>query len=363
MKKGYEGLEALAREITKRAEAKVDLVANTGNIAMHNYPSDGVMLTVGDREFKVADTAHRQLQGHLKIPADYYDRMLQEEPGLLAQNVNTWLHKNKENRLVRTLFGSTRAFLSDRYRPLENEDLAQAVLPVLIERKLSVMSCSITDRRMYIKAVDETVERALHNAGARFGDGGHKIVKVVAPAITISNSEIGEGAVSVLGGVFERWCSNLGTFGERSTRKYHVGGKHELAGEETYALLSDETRKKTDEAVWAQISDVVAAAFDQAKFDALCDKIDDTAKDKIEGDVVKVVSFATKKFGLNETEGKSVLEHLIKGGDLSRLGLYDAVTRASADVESYDRASELERIGGAIIELPRNQWQELAAAA
>jgi hypothetical protein len=39
------------------------------------------------------------------------------------------------------------------------------------------------------------------------------------------------------------------------------------------------------------------------------------------------------------------------------------VTRMSADVESYDRATELERVGAKVIELPKHEWREIAEAA
>ena len=47
-----------------------------------------------------------------------------------------------------------------------------------------------------------------------------------------------------------------------------------------------------------------------------------------------------------------MLKHLIKGGDLSAWALANAVTRAAADLESYDRATEFEALGGKVIELP-----------
>lgn len=371
MKAGIGGLAALRAEIERRAKGKQDLVAATTNMRVAAYASGeegapAVDLTVGQgdntKRFTINSVAHRQIQSHLKIPADYYDRMLASQPELLAENINTWLWANRENRLVRTLFGTTRAFLSDRYRPLENEDLAEAVLPPLEALDLTVMSCQITDTRLYIKAVDRKVERELQAKGGHFGDGRHNIVRVVSPAITIGNSEVGMGALSVLTGVYDGFCSNLATFSERSTRKYHVGAKMEL-GEEVYAMLSDETRRKTDEALWAQIGDVVKAAFERAQFDSLCDKIDATASDKVTGDVVKVVSFAQKKFGLTEAEGAEVMRNFAGAGDLSRFGLYNAVTASAQGVEDYDRATELERLGGQIIELPREQWREIAEAA
>ena len=197
---------------------------------------------------------------------------------------------------------------------------------------------------------------------AHLGDGGHTIIRCLAPALTVSNSEVCEGALSLLGGVYDGWCSNLATYKEKSMRKYHVGAKHEL-GENVYAMLSDDSRRKADVALWAAVGDVVRGAFDRASFDALCDKIEGTQKDKIEGDVVKAVQLSARRFGFNESQSKSVLDHLIKGGDLSRFGLHNAITRASQDLDDYDTASDFERIGAQVIELPAREWQEIARAA
>lgn len=139
MKTGIHSLQALVDELNRRAAAKEDLICPTTALeaVVHDVAGSAkahVLLQIKDRQpTPINNIAHRQLQGHLKIPADYYDRMLQEQPELLASNINTWLHANRENRLVRQLFGTTRAFLSDKFRPLENEDLAAAIAEPLVE--------------------------------------------------------------------------------------------------------------------------------------------------------------------------------------------------------------------------------------
>jgi len=366
MKSG-KSLQDLAREIERRAAAKKDVVVKTDHVTMIKAPllsTARVHLQIADAfEVGVNSIANQQIAEHVDIPKKYYDRMLTSDPALLCTNVNAWFGKEPVARMVRTLDGTARAFLSDRYRPLENEELAEAVLPALMDMDLAVMSSEITDRRLYIKAVDRKIERELKAIGGKFGDGGHNIVRCLSPAVTISNSEVGMGALSVLGGVYDGFCSNLATFGERSTRKYHVGGKHEIGGEDIYALLSDATRRKTNDALWAQVTDIVKGAFQRASFDSLCDKIAETASHKIEGDPVKVVNLTTKRFGMTEGEGTSILRHLIEGGDLSRFGLYNAVTRAAQDLDDYDRATEFERLGANVIELPASEWREMALAA
>lgn len=369
MKTGIHSLQEMAVEIERRSKAKKDVVTSSRSInAFTEYdeqekPTIKVMIG-GERGIiaGINDVAHNQIQGHLKIPADYYKRMRSDAPNLLVENINEWLHRSDEKRLVRMLDNNVRAFLSDKYRPLENEDLARAVLPVLMRLKLDVMSCAITDTRLFIKAIDPAVTRKLAELGAKMGDGKSTIIRMASPAITIQNSEVGFSALSILVGIYDTWCSNLSTFSERSARKYHIGQKHDI-GDEAYAMLSDDTRRKTDAALWAQIGDVTKAAFDKVQFNQLCDKVEATRTDKIEGDVVKAVTFATKKFGMTEAEGSDVLQHLIEGGDLSRFGLYNAVTRTAEDLDDYDRATDFERMGGKIIELPKSEWKEFAQAA
>jgi hypothetical protein len=360
MKTG-KSLVDLATEIQRRAENKKDLVTSTKNLEM----TGEAHLRIGDElQFDVNGIAHDQIGTHLEIPSKYYDKMLRDAPTLLASNVNAWFSKYPAPRMIRTLDGTARAFLSDKFAPdMENEDLADAVLPVLMDMNLAIMSCEVTDRRLYIKAVDKKVERELAKTGARFGDGGHTIVRVNSPAITISNSEVGMGALSIQGGVYDQFCSNLASFGERSMRRAHVGQKHTIAEGNLYAMLSDKSKRLNNAALWSTVQDVVRGVFDRAKFDSLCDKIEGTQADKIDGDVVKVVEMTQRKIGLLESEGKSMLKHLIEGGDLSRFGLYNAVTRMSQDVESYDRATELERIGAQVIDLPKADWKILAEAA
>ena len=72
--------------------------------------------------------------------------------------------------------------------------------------------------------------------------------------------------------------------------------------------------------------------------------------------VPQVVELTARQYGLNKAEEGDILQHLIAGGDLSLYGLSSAVTRASQDVESYDRTA-LEGLGWQIATMPREQWR------
>lgn len=364
MKQGLD-LVALATEIQRQNTTKKDIVASTAHMQVEVV--DGKpRLHVGNGDgydFSINKIGHQQIARHTGIPAAYYDKMADEEPHLLAKNVNTWLHKQHDKapkRLVRTVDNTVRAFLSDSFRPLENADLAEAVLPPLLELGVEILSCQITESRMYIKAVDSRILKDVPS-GRKIGDGSHVFFDTCSPAITISNSEVGMGRLLVETGIFTKVCTNLATI-ETSIAKRHLGAKHEIA-DNLVELLSDATRRLTDRALWAQVGDVVKGAFEEARFKALTDKLSGLAEQKIEGDPVKVVNLTAKRFGLTGEEGTSILRHLIEGGDLTRYGLFNAVTRTAEDLPDYDRASEFERLGGKVIELPSSEWQELARAA
>jgi hypothetical protein len=375
MKKG-KSLTELATEIERRQESKHDLIAPMPKLevvvsADKKEPRLVAHLPKGDESFGIRQLAHNQIAEQLKIPAQYYNRMLAEEPELLARNINTWLNNpprsdaakdrnDTKRRMVRTMDGQVRAFLSDKYRSLENEDLAEAVLPVLLQRKLIILSCDITETRLYIKAVDPALERDVP-AGHKRGDGSHVIYDTCSPAITISNSEVGFGALSIETGTYTKACTNLAMFGA-SMRKYHTGARAELS-DEVFALLSDRTKRIADAAFWSQVRDLVGAAFDREKFNSTIDKLANASEQKIEDDVIEVVARVAKRYTFSEAEKSGVLKRLIEGADLTRYGLHAAITRHSADVDDYDRATMFEKLGGEIIELPKSDWAAIAEAA
>lgn len=315
-------------------------------------------------QFPLSNLCLEQIGERVGIPAKYLERMATEAPQLLAQNVNHWFTNSPEKRLLRTFDNGhklARAFLSDRYRKLENADLAQAVLPKLEAAGCRIESAEVTEKRLYIQAVTPRLEAVIQ---ARKAEGtAHRIGEandIVQAGIVISNSEVGCGAVRIEPMIFRLVCRN-GLILPTALRKHHVGraGDGAIGGDaETAELFSDETRKLDDAAFWAKVCDVVDGALDEMRFNKNVDKMNAAGEVEL-GNPVEVVEIAADKFELSETEKESVLEHLTRGGDLSRYGLLNAVTRTAEDAGSYDRAIELERLGGTILELPNSAFTEL----
>ena len=249
--------------------------------------------------------------------------------------------------MVRTLGGTARAFLSNRYRRIDNIEIAKIVLPIIGQMNgAHFESCQITDSRMYLKVVNTRLE-----AEVVPGD-------IVQAGIIISNSEVGQGSVSIQPLVYRLVCSNGMVVNDAKARKYHTGRINTL--EENFQLYSEETLAAEDHAFVKKIEDTVKAAVDKARFAQVIDLMRNATEAKMNtADVPKLVKLASKDFGIKDEESTGILQHLIEGKDLTLYGLSNAVTRHSQDVENYDRATQLESIGYKILSMPAPQWNRI----
>lgn len=348
MKEGL-SLQEMAAEITRQSQQKADYLVDTRLLQMEPFVNNVYLQLEGNEiePLEINQIAHRQLGAHLKIPVDYYDRMLSQYPDLLAQNVNAWLQREPSTRMVRTLSGTARAFLSNRYRRIDNIEIAKIVLPIIGQMNgAHFESCQITDSRMYLKVVNTRLE-----AEVVPGD-------IVQAGIIISNSEVGQGSVSIQPLVYRLVCSNGMVVNDAKARKYHTGRINTL--EENFQLYSEETLAAEDHAFVKKIEDTVKAAVDEARFAQVIDLMRNATEAKMNTtDVPKLVKLASKDFGIKEDESTGILQHLIEGKDLTLYGLSNAVTRHSQDVENYDRATQLESIGYKILSMPAPQWNRI----
>lgn len=351
MKEGL-SLQEMAAEIERQSKLKEDYLVDTRNLWMEPFDAQ-VCLHMKDNgaevvePLEVGQIAHRQLGTHLKIPAAYYDRMLSAYPELLAQNVNAWFQREPATRMIRTMAGTARAFLSNRYRRIDNLEIAQAVLPILGEMQgVHFESCQITDSRMYLKVVNTRLQ-----AEVTPGD-------IVQAGIIVSNSEVGQGSVNVQPLVYRLVCSNGMVVNDAQTRRNHVGRVNGAA--ENFLLYSDETLAADDHAFLLKLQDTVRAAVDEARFSQVIGLMQSAKQAAIEAkDIPGVVRLASREFHITDEESAGVLQHLIEGRDLTLYGLSNAITRHSQDVESYDRATELESIGYNVLSMPARQWNRI----
>jgi len=343
MKQG-KTLQELGRELQRQRNNRQDFLADTRSLEMESNGRGSVLhLTLDNKaqDFSVGEVAHQQIASRLNIPYRYYQKMQVESPELLDRNVNTWLNKNPERRMIRVLDNNVRAFLSDRYRRLDNLELCAAVLPVIQEMKgASVESCEVTPTRMYLKVINKKVK-----AEVAVGD-------VIIAGFVISNSEVGLGSLRVEPLVFRLVCKNGLICKDYAQKRYHVGKQVNLSEDSAYEIYRDETIAQDDKTFFMKVQDVVRSAVDESKFLMTVAKLREAKEIPLKNQPVKAVELLADKFQLTENERGDILRQLFIGGDSSRYGLVNAVTAASKIAKSYDRATELERIGGEILSLP-----------
>ena len=351
MKEG-KTLQELAAELERQQLAKKDLIVSTGVLSMDSRDDGGIALNVMGgqmiQHYDVGEIAHRQIGQFLKIPATYYDRMRREYPQLLTLNANGWFAQMPQaKRMLRTLDGTARALLSDRYRRIDNFEVASAVLPIISRMEgAGVESCELTDSRMYLKVVNPRV-----TAEIKKGD-------IVQAGVLISNSEVGMGSVTVSPLIYRLVCSNGMIAEDGKLRKYHVGRANE--SREDFSIYRNETIEADDKAFLMKLEDSVKAAVDQARFAAIVDKLRESTEATFQPQQVQqVVELASKEYGFTDSESSGILGHLAAGGDLSLYGLANAVTRQAQDVASYDRSTELEATGYRIITMTPSLWRSL----
>ena len=221
-------LEELAQTLVQQSEVKQDYLVDSTRMVMEAYGGTPVLRVLdysgGDcmEPLELTSTAHKQLGAYLKIPASYYDRMLREATDLLTTNVNNWLNRTAEVKLLRTMDGAARAVLSNRYWCVDHLNLLQMVIPVLGHMPgISVLDCGLSETRMYVKVTSERLKEDVVP-----GD-------TVQYGLIITNSEVGMGAITIQPYLYRLVCSNGMVSGERigdGTRRIHKGCTMELNG-------------------------------------------------------------------------------------------------------------------------------------
>lgn len=349
MKQGRD-LTEIAGIIYNQLPAKHDYIAPTERIALSD---DGYFHLADTGQYLPTKHSLHQLTDSVGIRWDYIQRMLNDgATDLLAKNVNHWLRKESKNRMIRTIDTEDgtvmRAYLSDRYRPLDNWDLLSAIMPTLEQKELVIRSSELTDTKLYLKATLPALQDEV-----KPGD-------IIEMGIVISNSEVGDGSVRVQPLIYRLVCTN-GMIAQASIQKYHIGRRIGNGSADIEYFLRDETREADDRAFWMMIKDVVEGTLSQGFFYEQVYKLKEAAGLPIKRKVEDVVEITRRKYSLSEQTGSAMLENIIRSNDLTKYGLANAITNIANTTESYEYATELENIGGKVIELPRKEWEAIAA--
>lgn len=340
-------LETIIPELKRQSESKRDFIANSTNISMatnglttlrlHDNEAEPEQYDPG-KQFQIKDQCHSQIAERMGIPVQYYNRMLAEAPELLGRNVNHWLRATPKNILLRTLDGHARAFLSNRYRPIDHYDLLPHILDEMeraAQANLDIQRAHLDDQRFYLQAINRGMTTTLKGRN-----------DIVMAGIMFRNSETGHGAVTVVPRLFQLICRNGMVADVGHLRQVHLGRSRD----EEF-LYSESTKSKENEVIVSKVRDLVKVALQRDVFE----KVVDVIRRGIDAPIEKPTELLEgigHRFGMSDFTRNAILDRFCTKGDPTQYGLVNAITataRSNYDIEdNFTRCVELEKIGGRI---------------
>lgn len=333
-----------ASQLTMTESGKVGIFTSEPTFDEHGVTA------AGWNTVEPTTVAHEQIGSTFDIPRSYYKRMLDGSGDLLAENVNHWLRADERSFFVRTLTGTDggrgvmRALLSDRFRPMDDLDTLLAALEGVraagIDPSDLEISADRSDRRMYVRinapAVSieaaDVVERYVDPRTGRRGSS----FPVVSAGVVIRNSDVGQGAWSIAPRVTFLVCTNGMTRTTEAQRKVHVGGRQD----EGIIDWSDETMRRELAVITSKTTDAVSTFLTTDYLDGVVNELRGFAG-VVLADPLAAVREVTKGLNYSKDDAESILQAFVKGGDLSPLGIGQAITNVAQDLDA-DKASDME---------------------
>lgn len=318
-------------------------------------------------EFEMSDHMLRQVSQHTGVSMSLIEAMQKgtdKEWRELGQLLTVRLRENPAQRMIRTYLPSSqkpiltaRAFLSDRFRVLDNYDLLQAIYPIIKELKgtLVIESCAITETHFYFKLRYPLIRGKL----GTIKQNGAEVDDIVEAGVIITNSEVGEGSIRVQPFLNRLVCKNGATVTvmQSGKMKAHIGRK---------LAQTDDPQVQTNEQIFADFAQVVKKVVTDRKFFKQVTAQFRATKTQYITNSVAAIRVLAQQFKLSEWESQRIDYFLNSGRGIkkSRFDLINAITRlahAKSDKLTYTRATELERIGGRLIEMSDITWKSIGS--
>ena len=384
---GRGSLDELVAELRRQQETKLDFVCDVRQLllgihddaepgkerealTMFARPGSGMASElVPDGGLRVKDQALQQMgdRSGPNIPWTYLQRLRDERPLTAVDLLNQTHFDMQSRRFIRCLDGKVRAVLSDRYRVIDNYDIAFSALQVAHQHGGEVIEAALSDKRMRIKFTSRDVWDVINetrrdpNSGNWYagGLGNQKHLSAVSartrgelpggpgtvhPLVTVRNSETGHGGFGVRVGILKGICFNLATV-EDVVTQVHLGGSLEPG------LFSAEAIEADTKAIMLKARDAVAGAFKLDVFRKLVARVRASQDATIE-DASHAAENVVKHTAVLEGELDSLLAYFHRDYDATAFGMAQAVSRLAQDTVDAEHAADLEDAAGEIMLRP-----------
>ncbi len=328
-----------------RSHTRLVVPVNDGEIGQVAMEFQSGVPALDGKVFPITQHAHQQMAGRSQVPWKFYDRLKNNHPDVLVQTMNTLWEREPENRLVRTLGNgrsSVRAWLSDRYRVVDNLPFLTAALEEAEKHGAQVMSASVDDTRLYVKLLTP------RHVAIDVGD-------YVQGGAIIRNSEVGDGKIEVSPFTYRLRCKN-GAIGMDNYGRIHLGGNLDDG------IQSIETQEKESSWIFSAIQDWLRFALGPQNLDKMVEQFKRSKDVRVDSSARLAVANVVRMGGLGKTEAEGVLERYLRADNDTQFSLVNAVTeQAHADGDDYRRQVELEELGGQLLEMEAVQFGRLVS--
>lgn len=368
----------LVAELRSQHTEKADFILPTSCLSMR----EGKLILTGEDELtqtlkqagieyknepiilQCLDTVHGHICDKLGIPRNYYNRMTDDHTVLRDDNVNHWLRNLSGNVMLRTFIdrntntGYARALLSDRYSIMDNFDVMLACLGGIREMEESqkhlpendrinveLETGDITEKRLYLRFVAPKVEiqapeilKSYRNPNTDNRNNG------IISGFVVANSEVGHGKFSISPRAVVLACRNGMIIKDDAFEKTHLG----IRQDEGAIVWSEETKSKNIELVSLQVKDALKTFTSPVYLGQVVARMQEANKPiQNVSDTIRNVS---KELLFSEDKEKDILNYFIKGGDMTAIGVAQAVTFFAGNNANPDEQYELEKMSVSIVE-------------
>jgi hypothetical protein len=370
-------LPTLVTMLRERANRSVDLVVPASSIAAFKgnfhvkgstpqITEDGV--TSIDGVYHLSTVALEGVADRTGVPIRYLREIHAERPELFSAIVNHhWrggfskdhvTHEpDSRSFMLRTLTspsggpGLLRAVLSDKYKRIDDLEVATAILTGLQTAGIqdAKVTGDLTERRMMLRIEVPRIategKALVESYRSPYRAEGEQSPMIHA-GLEVRTSSVGCGAFEIVPRIVIEACSNgLRVDALGKIREVHLGGRLEQG----IVSWSDSTERKNMELLQAKTVDAVTTFLSPGFLVQAVEQANEKAGLEVANE--KQVRDITKPLGVTNAEVDDLMAYFVAGGQTNRAGLANALTAMAQATADGDRAGDLEVAGAAVLGL------------
>jgi hypothetical protein len=383
-------LKAMIKNVNDLDCKKIDFNVNTGrHLSIETDKNNNPVIHaeidgLPTQHFYINDVARDQIFTHADINQNTAQSLLDRAPAEFCNVINKLWHDSPSDRILRSYSASLvkneptwaepykilRGYVSNKFLRFDHADVLNNIMPLINDGDYSLTAATLTDRYMRITFRSNTIQ----------GSDNRAVGDVMALGFVISNSEVGQGSLSLQELIITLACLNgmMSTNVLSSIRAKHLTSAISCDGSHGGVIPAYVTEKQI------QAKDLQRSAINflnNLSSDTLQDHIEDmnTARSDVIEDHALIfapsdpqaddhlVDRITKYLGVPRNKGKTIRDEITNARTqrgyinqpLSRATVIQAVT--ALQHKNADHAEIWQRNGAKMLAMTSNAFNNYIA--